>query len=60
MAFSRWRHLDRSMFCKGMGRDSRFWILAQAEALSALYPISSEEKLWLDDGVLARKKELGF
>jgi len=47
-----------------MGRDNRFWTLAQAEALSALYPISSEEKLWLDDGVLVRKlvrkKGLGF
>ena len=42
---------------EGVGSDSRFWGLAQA--LSALYPVSSEEKRWVD-GVLARKKGLGF
>ena len=41
----------------GAGRDPRFWRLAQA--LSALYPSSTEEKRWVD-GVLARKKGLGF
>jgi hypothetical protein len=30
-----------------------------AQALSALYPKSSDEKRWVD-GVLARKKGLGF
>ena len=39
------------------GRDQRFWALAQA--LSALYPVHTEEKRWVD-GVLARKKWLGF
>jgi len=41
----------------GVGRDARFWKLAQA--LSALYPGSTDEKRWVD-GVLARKKGLGF
>jgi len=42
---------------EGVGKDDRFWRLSQA--LSALYPMSSEEKRWVD-GVLARKKPLGF
>lgn len=41
----------------GVGRDQRFWRLAQA--LSALYPASTDEKRWVD-GVLARKKGLGL
>lgn len=41
----------------GIGKAERFWRLAQA--LSALYPSSSEEKRWID-GVLAKKKGLGF
>jgi hypothetical protein len=41
----------------GIGRDPRFWKLAQS--LSALYPPGTEEKRWVD-GVLARKKGLGF
>jgi len=41
----------------GAGKDPRFWRLAQA--LSALYPKSSEEKRWVD-GVLAKKKGLGL
>ena len=41
----------------GGGKDPRFWRLAQA--LSALYPKSCEEKRWVD-GVLARKKGLGL
>lgn len=41
----------------GVGRDGRFWKLAQS--LSALYPRGSDEKRWVD-GVLARKKGLGF
>jgi hypothetical protein len=45
--------LERS----GVGRQARFWQLAQA--LSALYPAGSDEKRWVD-GVLARKKGLGF
>jgi hypothetical protein len=41
----------------GIGRDERFWRLAQA--LSALYPMGSDEKRWVD-GVLARKKGWGM
>lgn len=40
-----------------IGREIKFAKLAQA--LSALYPAQSEEKRWVD-GVLARKKSLGF
>ena len=49
--------LKRFLVEDGAGRDQRFWRLAQA--LSALYPASTEEKRWVD-GVLARKKGLGF
>jgi adenine-specific DNA methylase len=42
---------------EGVGSDVRFWRLAQA--LSALYPRSTQEKRWVD-GVLSRKKSLGF
>jgi adenine-specific DNA methylase len=49
--------MKRFLVEDGAGRDPRFWRLAQA--LSALYPSSTEEKRWLD-GVLARKKGLGF
>jgi putative DNA methylase len=41
----------------GVGRDQRFWRLAQA--LSALYPAATDEKRWVD-GILARKKGLGL
>ncbi len=49
--------LKRFLVDDGVGRDSHFWKLAQA--LSALYPSDSDEKRWVD-GVLARKKALGF
>jgi hypothetical protein len=49
--------LKRFLVEEGVGRDTRFWRLAQA--LSALYPSGTEEKRWVD-GVLARKKGLGF
>ena len=49
--------LKRFLVEEGVGRDQRFWSLAQA--LSALYPIQTSEKRWVD-GVLARKKGLGF
>lgn len=42
---------------QGVGGQTQFWRLAQA--LSALYPPGIEEKRWVD-GVLARKKSLGF
>jgi putative DNA methylase len=49
--------LKRFLVEDGVGRDQRFWRLAQA--LSALYPSHTEEKRWVD-GLLARKKGLGF
>ena len=49
--------LKRFLVEEGIGRDPRFWRLAQA--FSALFPSSSSEKRWVD-GVLARKKGLGF
>jgi hypothetical protein len=49
--------LKRFLVEAGASNDTRFWPLAQA--LSALYPSSTEEKRWVD-GVLARKKGLGF
>ena len=49
--------LQRFLVEEGVGRDPRFWSLAQA--LSALYPTHTTEKRWID-GVLARKKGLGF
>ena len=49
--------LKRFLVDDGAGRDGRFWRLAQA--FSALYPASTDEKRWVD-GVLARKKSLGF
>lgn len=49
--------LRRFLVDQGAGSDARFWQLAQS--LSALYPAATEEKRWVD-GVLARKKNLGF
>lgn len=49
--------LKRFLVDGGAGQDQRFWRLAQA--LSALYPGTSDEKRWVD-GVLARKKGLGL
>ena len=49
--------LKRQLVEDGIGRNPLYWRLAQA--LSALYPKSSEEKRWVD-GVLARKKGLGL
>jgi hypothetical protein len=49
--------LKRFLVDDGAGRDDRFWRLAQA--FSALYLASTDEKRWVD-GVLARKKSLGF
>ncbi|MGI8605365.1 MAG: DUF1156 domain-containing protein [Verrucomicrobiales bacterium] len=56
-ATSRNEALRRFLVDDGAGRDPKFWRLAQA--LSALYPKTSEEKRWVD-GVLARKKGLGL
>ena len=49
--------LKRFLVEEGAGRQGSFWKLAQA--LSALYPSGCDEKRWVD-GVLARKKTLGF
>jgi hypothetical protein len=49
--------LKRFLVEEGVGKDARFWKLAQA--LSALYPSGGDEKRWVD-GILARKKGLGF
>jgi hypothetical protein len=56
-AAGRGEALKRFLVDEGVGRDPRFWSLAQA--LSALYPTVTTEKRWID-GVLARKKGLGF
>lgn len=47
----------RFLVDEGIGRDQRFWKLA--DCLSKLYPSGTDEKRWVD-GVLARKKALGF
>jgi hypothetical protein len=49
--------LKRFLLEDGVGKDARFWKLAQS--LSALYPAGTDEKRWVD-GVLARKKGLGL
>jgi putative DNA methylase len=49
--------LRRFLVDEGVGKDERFWRLAQV--LSFLYPKTGDEKRWID-GVLARKKGLGF
>jgi len=56
-AAGRGEALKRFLVEDSAGKDQRFWTLAQA--LSALYPRSSDEKRWVD-GVLARKKGLGL
>ena len=56
-AAGRGEALRRFLVDEGIGKDHRFWRLAQA--LSALYPANTDEKRWVD-GVLARKKGLGF
>ncbi len=49
--------LRRFLVDEGVGRDGQLWRLA--DALSKLYPSSSQEKRWVD-GLLARKKVLGL
>jgi putative DNA methylase len=56
-AAGRGEALKRFLVEEGVGRDERFWRLAQA--FSALYPKNTDEKRWVD-GVLARKKGLGL
>lgn len=49
--------LKRFLVEEGVGKDGRFWKLAQS--LAALYPSGSDERRWVE-GVLARKKGLGL
>ena len=56
-ASGRGEALRRFLVDDGVGADARLWKLAQA--LSALYPVGTDEKRWVD-GVLARKKGLGL
>lgn len=56
-AAGRGEALKRFLVEGGVGREARFWRLAQA--LSALYPGVVDEKRWVD-GVLAKKRGLGF
>jgi len=49
--------LRRFLIEEGVGKDDKFWKLAQV--LSVLYSGNIDEKRWID-GVLARKKSFGF
>jgi putative DNA methylase len=49
--------LKRFLVEDGVGKDTRFWKLAQS--LAALYPPGTDERRWVE-GVLARKKSLGL
>lgn len=49
--------LKRFLVDDGVGKDARFWKLAQS--LAALYPTGTDERRWVE-GVLARKKGLGL
>lgn len=56
-AAGRTEALRRLLVEDGVGKDQKFWRLAQA--LCALYPSGTDERRWAE-GVLARKKGLGF
>lgn len=56
-AAGRGEAVKRFLVEEGVGRNPLFWRLAQA--LSALYPMGTDEKRWVD-GVMARKKGLGL
>lgn len=56
-ATGRGEALRRFLVDDGVGQEPALWELAQA--FSALYPVGSDEKRWVD-GVLARKKGLGL
>jgi len=49
--------LRRFLVDEGVGKDATFWRLA--DALSRLYPLSSQEKRWVD-GLIAKRKSLGL
>jgi len=57
LAAGRGEALKRFLVEEGIGKDARFWKLAQS--LSALYRRRINEKRWFD-GALARKKGLGL
>ncbi|MSR55926.1 MAG: hypothetical protein EXS09_22035 [Gemmataceae bacterium] len=56
-AANRGELLKRFLVEDGVGKDSRFWKLA--DNLNKLYPPGTEERRWVE-GVLARKKGLGL
>jgi putative DNA methylase len=56
-AAGRGEALKRFLVEGGLGKDGRFWRLA--DALAALYPRGIDERRWVE-GVLARKRGLGF
>ncbi len=56
-AAGRGEGLRRFLVDDGVGKDQRFWSLAQS--LCALYPSGTDERRW-SEGVLARKKGLGL
>jgi len=56
-AAGRGEGLRRFLVDDGVGRDQKFWSLAQS--LCALYPSGTDERRW-SEGVLARKKGLGL
>lgn len=56
-AAGRGEALKRFVVDDGVGRDGKFWRLAQA--LSALYPTGTDERRWVE-GLMARKKQFGF
>jgi len=56
-AAGRGEGLRRFLVDDGVGKDQRFWRLAQS--LCALYPSGTDERRW-SEGVLARKKGLGL
>jgi putative DNA methylase len=56
-AAGRGEGLRRFLVEDGVGKDQRFWRLAQS--LCALYPTGTDERRW-SEGLLARKKSLGL
>ena len=56
-AANRGELLKRFLVEDGVGKDARFWKLA--DNLNKLYPPGTEERRWVE-GVLARKKGLGL
>ena len=56
-AANRGEMLKRFLVDDGVGKDARFWKLA--DNLNKLYPTGTDERRWIE-GVLARKKGLGL